>query len=368
MPDLKTAVRAAAAAAGFDLCGVAAAGAPPHGDFFRAWLARGNAAGMDYLERGAAKRLDPTLVLPGVRSILALGIRYTPPPPPPSDWRATLRGRIASYTAGRDYHDELRKRLKRLAAQLRELVPDVGHRIYVDSGPVLERDWAMQAGLGWYGRNTNLLHKQHGSWFFLAEVLTTLELEPDAPVADHCGTCTTCLVHCPTQALGPGYELDARRCISYWTIEHRGAIPAAMRAGLGNWIFGCDVCQEVCPWNAKMRPPSAPDERLTPFLPDLLGLDEDGFRERFRGSAVKRARRAGLARNVAVALGNSANPEAVPALARALATDPAPLVRGHAAWALGCIGGAVARAALERSRHDEDEFTAAEIAAALAAA
>ena len=367
MVDLKPAIRAAARAAGFDLCGFAAAGPPPHGAYFLDWLARGNAADMDYLERGADKRLAPDLVLPGGRSIIALGIRYTPPPRPPVDWQHELRGRIASYTLGRDYHDEIRKRLKRLAAQLRELVPDVGHRIYVDSGPVLERDWAMQAGLGWFGRNTNLLHKEHGSWFFLAEVLTTLELEPDAPVADHCGTCTVCLAKCPTQALRPGYELDARRCISYWTIEHRGVIPLDVRAGLGNWIFGCDVCQEVCPWNEKMRPPSPDDERLTPYLPDLLALDDEGFRDRFRGSAVKRAKREGLARNVAVVLGNTGDPAAVPALAAALAADPSSLVRGHAAWALGRLGGAAARAALERSRVGADGFVAEEIAAALEA-
>ncbi len=339
MATIKSALRVAAAEAGFDLCGFAAAGPPSHGEALRGWIARGDAAGMDYLERGLAKRLDPALILGGVRTIISLGIRYAPPPAPPFDWRRELRGRIAAYAVGRDYHDVLRKRLKGFTAALRELVPGVGHRTYVDSGPVLERDWAAAAGIGWFGKNTNLLHRAHGSWFFLAEVLTTADIEPDGPAEEHCGTCTTCLADCPTGALEPGYRLDARRCISYWTIEHRGAIPEAMREGLGNWVFGCDVCQEVCPWNEKQRPPAPPDERYTPYLPDLLALDDERFREHFRGSAVRRARREGLARNVAVVLGNTGNPEAVAALGRCLSSDPSPLVRVHAAWALGRIGG-----------------------------
>jgi len=368
MPDLENVIRAAALEFGFDLCGFAAAGPPAHAEFLRDWLARGNAAGMDYLVHGAAKRLDPELLLARVRTVISLGIRYAPPPIPPVDWQRELRGRIASYALGRDYHDVLRKRLKRLAARLRELIAAVGHRIYVDSGPVLERDWAAAAGVGWFGKNTNILHQAHGSWFFLAEILTTAQLAPDAPVADRCGTCVSCIDKCPTQALRPGYELDARRCISYWTIEHRGPIPYDMRPGIGNWIFGCDICQEVCPWNEKMRPPSPPDEHLTPYLPDLLGLDDAGFRERYRGSAVKRAQREGLARNVAVVLGNTGNPEAVPPLARSLAGDPSPLVRGHAAWALGRLGGRDAMAALGRARADADEWVAAEVAAALTTA
>lgn len=365
MSGLKATIREAATEIGFDLCGFAAAGRPPHADFYRRWIESGHAAEMDYLAHGADKRIDPDLVLPGVRSVISLGIRYAPPPVPSIDWQQQLRGRIASYTVGRDYHDTLRKRLKRLAARLRDLSPGVGHRTYVDSGPVLERDWAAQAGIGWFGKNTNLLHKAHGSWFFLAEILTTLEIEPDAPIADHCGTCTTCLVKCPTQALRPGYELDARRCISYWTIEHRGAIPREMRAGIGNWVFGCDVCQEVCPWNEKMRPPSPPDDTLQPYLPDLLRLDEEAFRERFRGSAIRRTKREGLARNAAIALGNSGNPSAVPALVQALREDPCAIVRGHAAWALGRIGDRPARAALEAARHSAEADVRDEIVQAL---
>lgn len=364
MAGLEDKIRAAARAAGFDLCGFAAAGPPEHGDFFREWLARGHAAGMDYLAAGAAKRLDPSLLLPSVRTVISLGIRYQPPPVPPLDWQNELRGRIASYAAERDYHDVLRQRLKRLAAAMRDLVDGVAHRIYVDAGPVLERDWAARAGLGWFGKNTNLLHKQHGSWFFLAEVLTDLALEPDVPASDHCGTCTSCLVQCPTQALQPGFVLDARRCISYWTIEHRGAIPVAMRPGLGNWVFGCDICQEVCPWNEKLRPPGPADERLTPWLPGLLQLDDEGFRQRFRGTPVRRAKREGLLRNIAVVLGNTGNPAAVKPLVTALESDPSALVRGHAAWALGHLGGTAARSALANA-HRRDEACREEIEAAL---
>jgi len=365
MAKLEQAIQGAAFAAGFDLCGFATAGPPPHGDYFKAWLARGNAAEMDYLGAGLAKRLDLEQILPGVRSVISLGIRYDPPPLPPVRWREELRGRIAAYALGRDYHDVLRKRLKRLAGALRELVPGIEHRIYVDAGPVLERDWAQRSGVGWFGKNTNILNKAHGSWFFLAEVLTTLELEPTDAVSDHCGTCVTCLDRCPTAALRPGYELDARLCISYWTIEHRGPIPYELRPQLGNWIFGCDICQEVCPWNEKMRPGATTVGALLPYLPDLLRLDEVGFRERFRGSAVRRTKREGLARNVAVVLGNSGNPAAVPALAQCLSDEPSPLVRAHAAWALGCIDDRSARAALAAARRHASGEVCAEIEAAL---
>lgn len=357
-------IRRAARDAGFDLCGIARAAPPPHADFFRSWLDHGCAAEMDYLAAGADKRCDPSLVLPSVRSIISLGIRYAPAPPPPVRWREELRGRIAAYARGRDYHDVLRKRLKRFTAALRERFPMIEHRSYVDSGPILERDWAAQAGIGWFGKNTNLLHRQHGSWFFLAEVLTSIDLEPSPPGPEHCGTCVTCLDRCPTGALLPGYRLDARRCISYWTIEHRGMLPVDIRSELDCWIFGCDVCQEVCPWNEKMRPPEV-DAFLTPFLPDLLALDEAGFRDRFRGSAVRRTKREGLLRNVAVVLGNSGNPAAVAPLAMSLRSDESPVVRAHAAWALGALGIPAAKRALDATRRDPDPRVRTEVEAAL---
>lgn len=369
MGKLEADVEAAARSCGFDLCGFARAGEAPHGEFFSQWLARGNAASMEYLAAGREKRLDPRRILPGVRTIISLGVRYAPPPLPPVRWREELRGRMASYAIERDYHDVLRKRLKRFAAVLRASSLGIEHRVYVDAGPVLERDWAAESGLGWFGKNTNMLHKAHGSWFFLAEVLTTLELEPTAPTGEHCGTCESCLVQCPTGALLPGYELDARRCISYWTIEHRGAIPTEMRSGIGNWVFGCDVCQEVCPWNEKMRPPSASDARLTPYLPDLLALDESAFRDRFRGLPVRRAKREGLLRNVAVVLGNTGNPDAEAPLLRALVHEPSSLVRGHVAWALGQLGGRRGREALNAAMHtDPDALVRREAALALATA
>jgi epoxyqueuosine reductase len=253
-----------------------------------------------------------------------------------------------------------------MATRLEGAHPGARFRSYVDTGPLLEREWAARAGIGWIGRNTLLLHRGRGSWFFLAELLTDLEVDPTPPAGDHCGTCTRCHAACPTGALGPGYEMDPRRCISYWTIEHRGAIPAEMRPGLGNWVFGCDVCQEVCPWNGDgLREVAATDD-LLPHLPDLLALDAEAFRARFGKTAVARTKRRGLLRNVAVALGNTGNPAAVPPLRTALASEPEPLVRAHAAWALGRLRAPPARDALDSARRREDDpAVRAEIAAAL---
>ncbi len=253
--------------------------------------------------------------------------------------------------------------LERLIGRLHTRWPAAMFRPYVDTGPLLEREWAMRAQMGWIGRNTLLLHRHAGSYFFLAELLTDLDLAAAPLPADHCGTCTRCLTACPTGAL-TDYAMDPRRCISYLTIEHRSAIPRELRPALENWIFGCDVCQEVCPWN---RDASSPGDRaLAPFLPDLLALDASAFRARYRHTAVTRTRRRGLLRNVAVALGNSGNPDAVPPLVAALA-DPEPLVRGHAAWALGRLGGRTAHDALERVRRaDVDPDVRAEAEAARA--
>lgn len=349
--DDKEYVRACACELGFPLCAVAAANPPPHAEFFLRWLAEGCAADMSYLERRRAERLDPTHLLPGARSWVTLGFPYRPVEPEVEDWRAELRGRIAAYALGRDYHDVIRERLERLVCRMQDRAPGIRCRAFVDSGPVLERDFASAAGVGWFGRNTNLLHRRLGSWFFLAEILTTWELEPDPPARDHCGTCTRCLAACPTGALAAGYRLDARKCISYWTIEHRGVIPLAMRPALGNWVFGCDDCQEICPWNEKRARRQGLERSLevAPYLPEILALDADAFRARFRRTALWRGRREGLARNAAVVLGNTNNPDAVPSLERALQDDPSDVVRGHAAWALGRIGGARAQRALRRA-------------------
>jgi epoxyqueuosine reductase len=257
-------------------------------------------------------------------------------------------------------------RARAVAAEVERLRPGALVRLYVDTGPVFEREWAREAALGWFGKNTNLLNRDHGSYFFLAEIFTDLKLG-GAPAAygDFCGTCRRCLDLCPTGALERGYVMEPRRCISYLTIELRGAIAPELRPHLGNWIFGCDICQEVCPWNEAGR--TQPSE-LEPYLPDLLMLDEEGFRARFRKSAIKRAKRRGLLRNVAVALGNTGNLDAVPVLADALRREPEPLVRAHVAWALGRLSGAAARRALCGAAEAEtDRAVAAEIAGALSA-
>jgi epoxyqueuosine reductase len=317
------------------------------------------------MARTAERRLNPALIDPAMRSIITLAYPYEPPARARIDWPRELRGRIACYAAGPDYHDRVMQAACALADYIGEARPGTRTRVYVDTGPVLEREWAARSGLGWFGRNTNLLNVHHGSYFFLAEILTDLELDApaSAPYRNHCGRCRKCLDLCPTGALSQGCQIDSRLCISYLTIELRGAIPRGLRPLLGNWIFGCDICQEVCPWN---EPSEHHNEELTPSLIELIALDDDGFRRRYRNSAVRRARRRGLLRNVAVALGNSGNSMAIRPLINALEGDPEPIVRMHAGWALGALGGAVARGALERALHRE--FNAAvleEIRAAL---
>ena len=304
---------------------------------------------------------------PRLRSVVSLVYPYAAPTIPDLDWRAAMRGRIAAYALGPDYHDTVLAHARAVATRLKSERPDTITRAYVDTGAVFEREWAAEARVGWFGRNTNLLNRHHGSYFFLAEIFTDAEFEPSGePYREHCGTCRQCLDLCPTGALAQGYVIEPRVCISYLTIEHRGPIPAALRPKLGNWIFGCDVCQEVCPWNVSGG--NAHDDALMPFLPGLMALDDEGFRRRFGKSAVARTRRRGLLRNAAVVLGNTGNRDAVAVLARTLGDEIEPLVRSHAAWALGQLGGAGARAALERCRGAEtDSEVGAEIEVALAA-
>ncbi len=292
---------------------------------------------------------------------MCLAAPYARRGPGPSSWRS---GRIAAFAHGPDYHDAIGQRVQVLWTFLREQVPGARGRCYVDTGPVLERDFAQQAGLGWCGKNTCLIDARAGSYLLLAEIVTDAELACSEPAEPRCGTCTACLQACPTQALVAPHVLDARRCIAYLTIENRGPIPRALRPLLGQWIFGCDACQEACLWNRRRRPP-APDpapgnaDLEQADLVELLALDAEGFRRRFRGTAILRARRRGLARNVAVALGNCGDLAAVPALERAL-TDPDPLVRGHAAWALGHLAGEQARAPLLAARQRESEASVRE--------
>jgi epoxyqueuosine reductase len=364
--DLKERLSTVAYDQGFVLVGFARLRALERGPFLRRWLEGGYHGEMGYLAREPERRLDPCLLDPRLRSVISLAYPYRAPHPPQANWREELLGRIAAYALGEDYHRYVLAKAQVVAAAVNRLRPGSLVRIYVDTGPVLEREWALAAGLGWFGKNTNLLNRRYGSHFFLAEIFTDLDFGAQTPAyGAHCGRCRRCLELCPTGALEDGYVMDARLCISYLTIELRGSIPLPLRPKLGNWIFGCDICQEVCPWNES--PKGDVDERLTPYLPELLTLDQDQFSRRFARSAVKRAKRRGLLRNAAVALGNSANPRAVPFLAQCLEREPEALIRGHAAWALGRLGGAASRRALERRLTSEpDPSVAKEIALALA--
>jgi epoxyqueuosine reductase len=333
--------------------------------FYRQWLADGGHASMTYLAREPERRFDPARLDARYKSVVSLGYLYAARTTPKVDWRAEMRGRIAAYALGRDYHDVVKKRARAVGDVIRRS----GHttRTYVDTGPVFEREWASDARIGWFGKNTMILNRDHGSYFFLAEIFTDAEFEPTMePYRDHCGTCRRCLDLCPTGALADGYVMRSELCISYQTIENRGAIPRDLRPKLANWIFGCDICNEVCPWN----PESAADDDiddLLPRLPELLALDEEQFGIRFKVSAVKRAKRRGLLRNVAVALGNTRNPDALAPLTRSLQSESEPLIRSHAAWALGQIGGGAARRALQRALRDRDTAVRREAAAALEA-
>jgi len=335
-------VKALARETGFDLVGIAAPEPPPHLDFFADWVARGYAGEMAYLTGQVARRSDLRSAFPWARSLVCVGVQYDTPNPYSTE--APDRGWIARYAWGDDYHDVLAALLDRLAARIEEELGSFRSRRYVDTGPIAEKSWAAAAGLGAYGKNTCLLHPEHGSWFFLGELVTDLALVADAPRADMCGTCTACLDACPTQAFPAPYVLDATRCISYLTIELRGAIPEKLRAPMGRHAFGCDICQDVCPWNSRRRHhgPAAFDAReglAAPDLDELAALDAEGFARRFRRSAVKRAKRRGLLRNVAVAIGNSGDGSKRPILERLL-KDNDELVQEHARWALRRLSGA----------------------------
>ncbi|MBI3911490.1 MAG: tRNA epoxyqueuosine(34) reductase QueG [Armatimonadetes bacterium] len=368
--DLKAALRERAYSLGFELFGVAAATPAETRAAYEEWLAAGYAGEMAYLGRDPARRADPRRAWPDTAAILVVGLNYRPVEEESQARSDPTRGRFARYALGDDYHEVLATRLRALLATARELGgPEVEGRVYVDTGPLLERDLAARAGLGWFGKNTMLLNRRYGSYFFLGALLLNVPLTPDGPVSAHCGTCTRCLNACPTGAFVAPYVLDARRCISYLTIELKGPIPRPLRPLVGNWVFGCDICQEVCPWNRKAPPGDEPAFSARQGLPApelvaLLALTPEAFRERFRRSPVKRARRRGLLRNVCVALGNSGDRAVVPHLARALHDEEA-LVRGHAAWALGRLGGEEAAVVLHAAlATEEDPWVREEIEAA----
>jgi epoxyqueuosine reductase len=299
---------------------------------------------MDWLAEHAERRADPVRLWPAARTLIALGMSYTPPVDPLSVLTRRDRGAISVYAQGRDYHLVVKSRLKALGQWMwqrwgREL------KVFVDTAPVMERPAAARAGLGWQGKHTNLVSRAHGSWLFLGEILTTLDLPPDAPERDHCGTCHACLDICPTAAFPAPGRLDARRCISYLTIEHPGPIPREFRAAMGNRIYGCDDCLAVCPWNKFARlaqePAFAPRPALTaPRLADLAALDDAGFRALFAGTAIKRGGRDRFVRNVAIALGNSGDAAGSLPAVRRLLDDASPLVRGAAVWALARLSSA----------------------------
>jgi epoxyqueuosine reductase len=319
--------------------------------FFRQWLSEGRAGEMKWLAREPERRLDPRVLDPRLGSVISLAHPYAAPRLPTLDWRSELRGRIAAYALGPDYHDVVLKKARLVASAVKSEAPGSTVRVYVDTGPVFEREWAVEARLGWFGRNTNLINRYYGSYFFLAEIFTDIEFDgPLEPYREHCGTCRNCLDLCPTGALDGGFKLEPGLCISYLTIEHRGPIPRELRSRLGNWIFGCDICQEVCPWNRDTMRNAGVNPDLQPLLTEVMELDNDGFRRRFGKTAIKRTKRNGLLRNAAIALGNSGNPAAIPILARTLEVEPEALVRAHAAWALGQFDDATARHALEAAR------------------
>jgi epoxyqueuosine reductase len=324
-----------ATALGFDSCRVARATAPPHAEQFRSWLDDGAAGEMQWMERGAEKRSDPQQVLPGARSLLIVALNY---------WQGTDRsqgpGRIARYAWGEDYHGLMLGKLEELSAFLTELGGT--QKCYVDTGPILERDFAAEAGVGWHGKSTMLIDQDLGTWFFLGEILTTLELPADPPQQARCGSCNRCLVACPTGAITEPHRLDARRCISYLTIELKGSIPLELRPLVGDRIYGCDDCLDACPWNrfaaVSREAAFAAGPAIGMALRDYLALDNAGFSALFRRSPIKRIKRRGFLRNVCVALGNVGDETDLAALERA-AADSEPLIAEHASWAMGQIRG-----------------------------
>lgn len=335
---MKEAIRQRARNLGFDICRFTDAKAPDHAREFEAWLAEGRHGTMGYLARNAHKRVDPQQVLNGARTVVVVAASYFF-----EDRTSNIeRGQIARYAQYADYHDVMGERLKELSAFVNELGGAAAKSLwYVDTGPLLERDLAQRAGVGFVGKHTNVISRELGNWFFLGEIITTVEVEPDASEKNRCGTCERCLQACPTNAITAPFQLDARRCISYLTIELKDSMPIELRPLIGNRIYGCDDCLAVCPWNrfAKAGSLMAPHRRTDleqPDLIELLSLDDAGFKKRFAGIPILRTKRRGLLRNVCVALGNIGDKSALPALEKA-AGDAEPLIAEHARWAIDQI-------------------------------
>jgi epoxyqueuosine reductase len=336
--DPRAEIRAQALALGFDAIGIARAElAPEARERLMRFLAEGMHGSMGWMESRAEQRAHPRALWPEAVSVISLGTSYAPADDPLATLSRPDRGTVSVYARHRDYHDLIKGRLKRLGQWMAHRFAGTGLKVFVDTAPVMEKPLAQQAGLGWQGKHTNLVSRTHGSWLFLGEVFTTLDLAPDAAEVDHCGSCTRCLTACPTDAFPAPYRLDARRCISYLTIEHQGPIAEALRPLMGNRIYGCDDCLAVCPWNkfarAHEEPAFLPRANLTaPRLAELAALDDAAFRARFSGSPIKRIGRNRFVRNVLVAIGNSGDP-ALRAVAQRLAEDPDPVVADCARWA-----------------------------------
>lgn len=342
---MKTAVRQRALALGFDDCRITSAAPPASAAKLQGWLAQKQHGEMAWLERNAEKRIDPQRVLPGAKSVICLAVSYagsvegremggtTQPVKPRHSF-----GTVARYAQFNDYHDVLADELKALTDFVNRLAPETRSLWYVDTGPVLERDFAQRAGMGFVGKHTNLISRRLGNWIFLAEILTTLELEPDLPEKNHCGHCARCITACPTQAITAPFTLDARKCISYLTIELKGSIPVEHRPLIGDRIYGCDDCLAACPWNrfaqaGKLMQPHGRQNLTQPDLLELLSLDDAQFKSRFAGSPILRTKRRGFLRNVCVALGNVGGAADLPALEQA-SRDKEPLIAEHARWAM----------------------------------
>lgn len=374
MTDLISQIKRTAAEIGFEVVGVTSATelARDHAAFHR-WCESGFAAGMEYMTRRPELNANPRRLAPWAASLITLAVNHYSRTEPFE--HENRYGRVARYAWGRDYHEVIKPRLLRLASKIEELAGQPVHaRCFVDAVPLLERAVAARAGLGFFGKNTNLLQPRRGSWFFLAEILVDLDLPPDdRSVTVSCGSCHRCLDACPTGAFAAAYVLDSRRCISYLTIEHKGPIPTRLREAVGEWVFGCDDCQDVCPFNrfasctdwAELHPEAGVGPRLD--LVELLSISTDEeFRARLRGTALTRPKRRGLLRNAAVVAANIGCRAAVPALTSRISTDPEPLIRGHALWALGRLDTKKARAIAERSlATDTDSLVRAEASAIL---
>jgi len=358
--ELTDSIKSEALALGFDLVGISPVGDLPENQFYKEWLSNGYAGEMGYMEKNPERRADVRAILPDARSVVSCGLNYNTGYPYSTQARDGGKGWIARYAWGDDYHETIKKKLEELKGYIHEAAREDDTGVcYVDTGPVLERNYARHAGVGWTGKNTCIINQQKGSWLFLGEIITTLELDYDTPPPDRCGTCTSCIDACPTDAIREPYVLDSRRCISYLTIELKGSIPMELRDKMDNNIFGCDICQDVCPWNKQAlvteQESFLPRESIyNPDLGSLSRLSAQDFRDMFKGSPVKRSKRRGFLRNVMIAIGNSGDKELIPRVKDCL-EDEEPLVRMHAAWALWKLDGKKCEETLMNHRKNESD-------------